>query len=68
MMQTLERWYDIKVFFEDQASREVKFTGNLKRYENFSKVTELLEMTQLAQFRIKGNVVFISNGTKKKGN
>lgn len=60
MMKTLERWYDIKVFFKDQAAREVKFSGNLKRYENFEKVTELLEMTKLAQFEIKGNVVFIS--------
>lgn len=68
MMKVLERWYDIKVFFKDQAAREVKFTGNIKRYENFEKVTELIEMTQLAQFEIKENVVFISRGTQKMGN
>lgn len=61
MMETLERWYDISVFFSSQSVRKVTFSGNLKRYDSFDKIIELLEMTGLARFETKGNVVYISN-------
>lgn len=31
MMNTLSRWYDIQVFYENPAVRKVTFSGNLKR-------------------------------------
>ncbi len=60
MMNTLSRWYDIQVFFESEALRQVTFTGNLKRYDGFNKIIELLEMTGMAHFKVEGNKVFIS--------
>ncbi len=60
MMNTLSRWYDIQVFFEHEALRQVTFTGNLKRYDGFNKIIELLEMTEMAHFKVEGNKIFIS--------
>lgn len=60
MMNTLARWYDINVFFENCAAREVTFTGNLKRYDSFNKIIELLEMTGMAHFKVNGNSILIS--------
>lgn len=59
MMNTLARWYDIEVFFEDTAVREVTFTGNLKRYDSFDKIIELLEMTGMAHFKVDGKKIYV---------
>ncbi|MFR7824519.1 MAG: FecR domain-containing protein [Odoribacter splanchnicus] len=34
IMETLSRWYDVDVFFDDDALRHTLFTGDLKRYDN----------------------------------
>lgn len=60
MMNTLARWYDIEIFFESELLKQVTFTGNLKRYDSFNKIIELLEMTQMAHFKVDGNTIFIS--------
>lgn len=60
MMNTLSRWYDIEVFFANSAVRVVTFSGNLKRYESFDKIIELLEMTEMAHFKVTGNSILIS--------
>lgn len=60
MMNTLARWYDIHVFFANSAVRNVTFSGNLKRYESFDKIIELLEMTEMAHFEVNGNSIVIS--------
>lgn len=61
IMNTLSRWYDIQVFFSNQAVRDVIFTGNLKKYDDFSKIIGLLEMTGMAHFKVNGNTIYISN-------
>lgn len=60
MMNTLARWYDIQVFFVNSAVRDITFSGNLKRYESFDKIIELLEMTEMAHFKVSGNSILIS--------
>lgn len=35
------------------------FTGKMKRYDDFSKVVEVLEMTGNTEFVIKENNIFI---------
>lgn len=60
MMNTLARWYDIKVFYENSSVRKVTFSGNLKRYDGFDKIIEMLEMTGMAHFKVKGNTILIS--------
>lgn len=60
MMNTLSRWYDIQVFYENPAVRKVTFSGNLKRYDSFDKIIGMLEMTGMAHFKVKGNTIIIS--------
>ena len=59
-MNTLSRWYDIQIFFESEAVRRMTFSGNLKRYDSFNKIIELLEMTGMAHFKINGKTILIS--------
>jgi len=60
IMNTLQRWYDVKVFFESEKVKKATFIGNLERYSDFNKITEMLEMTGVAHFSIEGNNIYVS--------
>lgn len=60
IMNTLVRWYDVQVFFRNETVRKVTFSGNLKRYDSFDKIIEMLELTGMAHFTVSGNTIFIS--------
>lgn len=60
MMQTLSRWYDVNVFFTGEKVKKAMFTGNLKRYDDFDKIADMLELTGVAHFEIEGNTVIVS--------
>ena len=44
-MEIVERWYDLKVTFEDEWCKQVSFSGNVERYDDFSKLAEMLEVS-----------------------
>jgi ferric-dicitrate binding protein FerR (iron transport regulator) len=60
IMNTLRRWYDVRVFFRDEQVKRATFNGNLERYGDFNKILELLEMTGIARFEIQANDIYIS--------
>lgn len=50
IMNTISRWYDIKVVFENDATKKIMFTGEIKRYENLDQMLHLIENTQEVKF------------------
>ena len=60
IMNIVERWYDVKVVFVDDWCREVSFSGNVRRYDGFNKLVEMLEVTGSVKFNIKDNVIYIT--------
>ncbi|MEQ9290170.1 MAG: DUF4974 domain-containing protein [Cyclobacteriaceae bacterium] len=59
IMKVLARWYAIDVFYDNEAVRNVKFTGGFKRYDSFEKVQQLIEKTNEVKFKISGKAVVI---------
>ena len=59
MLNTLARWYDVEVFYEDVSRKDVVFTGNMKRFEHFEEIMDLLRMTGDTDFEIKGKNIFV---------
>lgn len=59
MLKVLSRWYDINVFYENEALRDIKFTGRFKRYDDFETVIKLIERTDEVNFKINGKTVII---------
>ncbi|MDR0544430.1 MAG: DUF4974 domain-containing protein [Odoribacteraceae bacterium] len=59
IMKTLHRWYDVNIYFKNDAARRSTFNGNLERYNNFNRIVELLEMTGAARFTIESNNIYI---------
>ena len=60
IMQTLERWYDIRVIFKDEGARRISLSGDLRRYDDFSQVMKMLQMTGDVRFELHGNDVYIT--------
>lgn len=59
IMKIVSRWYDVEVFWENASQKEVTFTGKMRRYDDFSKVVQMLEMTGNTEFRVRGKTIFI---------
>ncbi len=59
MMKTLSRWYDVSVTFENKVAMNLKFTGNIRRYENFEKILEIIERTKEVEFEITDKQIII---------
>lgn len=59
IMKIVSRWYNVNVFWENESQKEVTFTGKMRRYDDFSKIVTMLEMTGNTEFEIKGNNIFI---------
>ena len=55
IMRMLSRWYDIRVFFQDNTSRAYQFSGKLPRFENCNELFEMIEKTTNVRFEIKNN-------------
>ena len=60
IMEIVERWYDLKVTFEDEWCKQVSFSGNVERYDDFSNLAEMLEATGSVKFRIKNNEIYVT--------
>ena len=60
IMEKLERWYDVRVVFENDDVRTQRFSGRVDRNENFQGVLNLLQRTLLVKFMVEGNNIIVS--------
>ena len=60
VMRIVSRWYNVNVVFEDAVSKQVAFSGNIRRYDDFSQVVGMLEMTGGLEFKIEGKTIYIA--------
>ena len=62
IMERLGRWYDVKVFYENESLKQKRFTGVISRYEDIEQVLRLIEGPATLRFAVKGNVVTVKYG------
>jgi ferric-dicitrate binding protein FerR (iron transport regulator) len=60
MMVTLSRWYDVDYRFERDNLKEIRFTGDIRRYENLERLLELLEKTNEVTFVLEDEILVIN--------
>lgn len=60
IMKTVGRWYDVTVSYASEDLKEITFSGNIERYENFDRIIHLLEITKMVEFQVTGNQITIS--------
>lgn len=59
IMERVSRWYNVQVFFKGNAIRQLRFSGDLEKYDDFSTVIRMLEKVSRIRVQIKDKAVFI---------
>lgn len=59
IMNTLSRWYDVEVFFENQGTREMRYSGKVRRYAKIKEFLSAIRMTDGVDFRMNGKTVIV---------
>ncbi|MEG2340688.1 MAG: FecR family protein [Odoribacter sp.] len=59
IMTTLERWYDVTVFYRNEEVRNLHFTGDLERYASINTLLNFMEMGGDVRFEINGNTIMV---------
>ncbi len=57
ILSTLSRWYDFEVFYRNEDVKEVLFSGELRRFDDFAYLLQLIERTSDVKFVIDKKVV-----------
>lgn len=60
VMSDLARWYQIEVFYMNPSVKDIRFSGNLGRYETLDNVLQAIETTGKVSILRKGNSITIS--------
>lgn len=60
MLLTLSRWYDFQVLYQSPEVKELLFSGELLRFDNFNKILRMIEKSGNVKFTIEGRVVIVS--------
>ena len=59
MMKQIARWYDVTIFYQNQAAKELIFTGDLERYNNCEMILDIIAMTTNVEFIVKDRVITV---------
>jgi transmembrane sensor len=59
IMRKVARWYDIQVIYESSLPKD-KLGGTLSRYQDVSKIFDVMQRTGLFKFKIKGKTVYVA--------
>ena len=57
IMRKLSRWYDVKFFTQNPEVQNIRFSGEMKRFDDFSTILNLLELGSGVEFEVKGKTV-----------
>lgn len=59
VLNTLSRWYDIEIFYQNNETRDFKFTGKLERFSNIEEALELIERMNVVKLDTKNRTVVV---------
>ena len=60
IMKIMSRWYDVEISFGDNKLKEIRFTGNLKRYDNIQAILDKLTKTNELKFSAYGKKIIVN--------
>ena len=59
VLKKLERWYNITVFIQNPKLKQMRFTGNLPKYENINSVLNKLALTTSIKFELNERTLVV---------
>lgn len=61
IMEKIERWYDVNVFFQHERLKDLRFYGNMKRYADIQEVLAYMEKSSGIRFLLNGRTLIVCN-------
>ncbi|PKP07509.1 MAG: hypothetical protein CVU10_08230 [Bacteroidetes bacterium HGW-Bacteroidetes-5] len=61
ILNTLSRWYDMRVSFDEDEFKNYRFTGELMKYSSINDFLKKLEELEKVSFKIDGRVVNVTH-------
>ncbi len=59
VVKKLERWYNIPFDIQDAILKQLRFTGNIPKYENLDEILKKLELTTRIHFVQKAGTILV---------
>lgn len=59
VLMEIGRWYDVEVSFSDDKLKELRFTADLPRYDNITKITDLINQAVSVHILLNENKLVI---------
>lgn len=59
IMNELQRWYDIDVFYDNESLKNIRFTGKIDRYKDVQVLLDKIERLEVVRFEVNGNCVLV---------
>lgn len=60
VMKEVQRWYDVKVVYQDESLKDIKFGGFVSRSKNISAILRFVTLTKRAHVKVEGKTITIS--------
>ena len=60
ILKQLSRWYDIEVFYSNEAAKSVVFSGDVRKYDDINTLLEAMEIAGGIHFKINGKTLIVS--------
>ena len=57
--ERLSQWYDVSIVFNDEALKKLRYSVEMKRYNNIQDLLTKIEKTQKVKFLIQGKSIYI---------
>lgn len=58
LMKRIARWYNVEVIYEGNMANK-DFSGSVSRFENVSKILDILESTNTVHFKVEGRRITV---------
>lgn len=55
----IARWYNINVEYQNEALKDLRFSVDVKRYDEITKIIEIIELTKKVKFELNDSIVTI---------
>lgn len=61
VMDKLSLWYDCKVFYQNAGLKDVRLSGDMKRYGKVEEFLHFLEISTGARFEVQGRTIIVGS-------
>ena len=59
LFNSLARWYDLSVFYQSPEAKDIRFTGDLNKTDDFKSILKIIEQNERVIFTVNQRTVFI---------